>query len=77
MTKKEFDLIKEVINERIKLDNIGPAVRLVTLYDRFELINNRVTEQLFNCLRNGIYVTCSMYDELKSLEDEKEVKRND
>ena len=26
MTKKEFDLIKEVINERIKLDDIGPAV---------------------------------------------------
>ena len=23
MTKKEFDLIKEVINERIKLDDIG------------------------------------------------------
>lgn len=34
MTKKEFDLIKEVINERIKLDDIGPAVRLVTLYNR-------------------------------------------
>lgn len=46
MTKKEFDLIKEVINERLKLDNIGPAIRLVTLYD-----------------------------ELKSLEDEKEVDR--
>lgn len=29
MTKKEFDLIKEVINERLKLDDIGPAVRLV------------------------------------------------
>lgn len=34
MTKKEFDLIKEVINERLKLDDIGPAVRLVTLYNR-------------------------------------------
>ena len=62
MTKKEFDLIKEVINERIKLDDIGPAVRLVTLYNRHELINYRVTECLFNCLRNGIYVTCSIYD---------------
>lgn len=30
MTKKEFGLIKEVINERIKLDDIGQAVRLVT-----------------------------------------------
>ena len=69
MTKKEFDLIKEVINERIKLDDIGPAVRLVTLYNRHELINNRVMKQLFNCLRNGIYVTCDMYDEFKSLED--------
>ena len=69
MTKKEFDLIKEVINERIKLDDIGPAVRLVTLYNRHELINNRVMERLFNCLRNGIYVTCSMYDEFESLED--------
>ncbi len=78
MTKKEFDLIKEVINERIKLDDIGPAVRLVTLYNRHELINNRVMrvmERLYNCLKNGIYVTCDMYDELKSLEDEKEVDR--
>lgn len=75
MTKKEFDLIKEVINERLKLDNIGPAIRLVTLYNRHELINDRVMERLFNCLRNGIYVTCNMYDELKSLEDEKEVDR--
>lgn len=75
MTKKEFDLIKEVINERLRLNDIGPAVRLVTLYNRHELINDRVMERLFNCLRNGIYVTCNMYDELKSLEDEKEVDR--
>ena len=34
MAKKEFDLIKEVINERIKLDDIGPAVRLVTLDEK-------------------------------------------
>lgn len=68
MTEKEFDLIKEVINERIKLDDIGPAVRLVTLYNRHELINDRVMERLFNCLRNGIYVTCNMYDELKEME---------
>ena len=68
MTKKEFDLIKEVINERIKLDDIGPAVRLVTLCNRFELINNRVMERLFNCIRNGIYITCSMYEELKEME---------
>lgn len=73
MTKKEFDLIKEVINERIKLDDIGQAVILVMLYNRHELINNRVMERLFNCIRNGIYVKCSMYDELKSLEDEKKV----
>lgn len=77
MTEKEFDLIREVINERIKLDDIGPAVRLVTLYNRHELINDRVMERLFNCIRNGIYVTCSMYDELINLEDEKEAKRND
>ena len=75
MTKKEFDLIKEVINERLKMDDIGPAIRLVTLYNLYELINDRVMERLFNCLRNGIYVTCNMYDELKSLEDEKEVDR--
>lgn len=72
MTRNEFDLIKEVINERLKLDDIGPAVRLVTLYNCHKLINNRVTERLYNCLRNGIYVTCSMYDEFRSLEDEKE-----
>lgn len=68
MTRQEFDLIKEVINERLKLDDIDQAVRLVTLYKRHELINNRVMERLFNCLRNGIYVTCSMYDELKEME---------
>ena len=50
-------------------------IRLVTLYNRHELINDRVMERLFNCLRNGIYVTCNMYDEFKSLEDEKEVDR--
>lgn len=69
MTRQEFDLIKEVINERLKMDDIVPAVRLVTLYNRFELINNRVMERLFNCIRNGIYVTCNMYDEFKSLEE--------
>lgn len=68
MARQEFDLIKEVINERLKLDDIGPAVRLITLYNRHELINNRVMERLFNCLRNGIYITCSMYDELKEME---------
>ena len=68
MTRNEFDLIKEVINERIKLDNIGPAIRLVTLYNRHELINNKAMERLYNCLRNGIYVTRSMYDDLKEME---------
>lgn len=75
MTRNEFNLIKEVMNERLKLDDIGPAMRLVTLYNRHELINDRVMERLFNCLRNGIYVTCNMYDEFKSLEDEKKVDR--
>lgn len=75
MTKKEFDLIKEVINDRLKMDDIGPAVRLVTLYNRHKLINNRVMERLYNCLKNGIYVACNVYDELKSFEDEKEVDR--
>lgn len=68
MTKKEFDLIKEVINDRIKLEDIGPAVRLVSLYNRHGLINNIVTKRLYNCIRNGIYVTCSMYDEFKEME---------
>lgn len=75
MTKKEFNLIKEVINERLKMDDIGPAVRLVTLYNRHELINDRVMRRLYNCLKNEIYITCSMYDEFESLEDEKEVDR--
>lgn len=69
MTKKEFDLIKEVINDRLKMDDIGPAVRLVSLYNRHKLINNRVMERLYNCIRNEIYITCSMYDEFKSLEE--------
>lgn len=68
MTRNEFDLIKEVINDRLKMDDIGPAVRLVTLYNRHGLINNIVTKRLYNCIRNGIYVTCSMYDEFKEME---------
>ena len=68
MTKKEFDLIKEVINDRLKMDDIGPAVRLVTLYNRHGLINNIVMERLYNCIRNEIYITCSMYDEFKEME---------
>lgn len=68
MTKNEFDLIKEVINDRLKMEDIGPAVRLVTLYNRHGLINNIVTKRLFNCIRNEIYITCSMYDEFKEME---------
>lgn len=68
MTKKEFDLIKEVINDRLKMDDIGPAVRLVTLYNRHGLINNIVMERLYNCIRNEIYITCSMYDDFKEME---------
>lgn len=68
MTKNEFDLIKEVINERLKMDDIGPAVRLVTLYNRHGLINNIVMKRLYNCIRNEIYITCSMYDEFKEME---------
>lgn len=68
MTKKEFDLIKEVINDRLKMDDIGPAVRLVTLYNRHGLINNIVIKRLYNCIRNEIYITCSMYDEFKEME---------
>ena len=54
--------------DRKYIESLSNAVRLVTLYNRHELINNRVMERLFNCLRNGIYVTCSMYDELKEME---------
>lgn len=75
MTRNEFDLIKEVINERLKMDDIEPAVRLVTLYNRHKLINDRVMKRLYNCIRNDIYVTCSMYDEFESLEDKKTVDR--
>lgn len=67
MTKREFDLIKEVINDRLRMDDIGPAVRLVTLYNHHKLINDRVTKRLFNCIRNEIYITCSMYDEFKEM----------
>lgn len=75
MTKKEFDLIKEVINDRLKMEDIGPAVRLVSLYNRHGLINNIVMKRLYNCIRNEIYITCSMYDEFESLEEKKEVVR--
>ena len=73
MTKKEFDLLKEVINDRLKMEDIGPAVRLVSLYNRHGLINNIVTKRLYNCLRNEIYITCSMYDDFKEME----LKEND
>lgn len=69
MTRKEFDLIKEVINYRLKVDDIGQAVMLVTLYNRHGLINNRVTKRLYNCIINCVYITCSMYDDFKSLEE--------
>lgn len=73
MTEKEFDLIKEVINECLKYGNIYKAVELLTLYRRFQLIDNRVMECLFNCIRQGIYVTCSMYFELKVMKKLKEM----
>lgn len=57
------------------MDDIGPTIRLVILYKRHELINKKVMDRLYNCIRNGIYITCSIYDELKSLEDEKEDDR--
>ena len=68
MTKKEFDLLKEVINDRLKMEDIGPAIRLVTLYNRHGLINNIVMKRLYNCIRNEIYITCSMYDEFEEME---------
>ena len=67
MTEKEFNLIKYVINDGLKKEDINATIRLVTLYSEFELINYRVRERLYNCLRNGIYVTCSMYDDLKEM----------
>lgn len=75
MTEKEFDLIKEVINDRLRMDDIGPAVRLVSLYNRHGLINNRVMERLYNCIRNDIYITCSMYDEFKEMEKKENDKK--
>lgn len=60
MTEKEFDFLKEEINEGLR--------NIVCAFNRFELISNGAMEHLFNCLRNGIYVTCSMYDELKEME---------
>ena len=68
MTEKEFYFLKEEINEGLRNNNIRPAVHTICAFNRFELINNRVMENLFNCIRNGIYVTCSMYDELKGIE---------
>ena len=65
MTEKEFDLIKEVINQCLKYGNICQAVRLVTLYRRFQLIDDRVMESLYSCIKKGRFITCSMYDELK------------
>ena len=68
MTEKEFNLLKEEINEGLRNKNIRPAVHIICAFNRFELISNRAMEHLFNCLRNRIYVTCSMYDSLKEME---------
>lgn len=68
MTGKEFYLLKEEINEDLRNKKIRPAVHIVCAFNRFELINNRAMECFFNCIRHGIYVTCSMYDELKEME---------
>lgn len=68
VTEKEFYLLKEEINEGLRNKNIRPAVHIVCMFNRFELVNNRVMECLFNCIRKGIYLTCSMYDELKEME---------
>lgn len=46
MIEKEFNLIQEVINERLKMDDIGTAVRLVTLYNRINKLNE--FERLLN-----------------------------
>lgn len=72
MTRQEFDLIKEVINECLKKGDIRPAVRLVMICNRHKLINDRTMDSLFNYIRNRIYVTCSMYYELKKLEKKDE-----
>lgn len=68
MTEKEFNLLKEEINEGLRNKNIRPAFHIVCAFNRFELISNRAMENLFNCIMHGIYVTCSMYDELKEME---------
>lgn len=68
MTEKEFYFLKEEINEGLRNKNIRPAVHIVCAFNRFGLINNRAMECLFNRIRHGIYVTCSMYDELKEME---------
>lgn len=68
MTEKEFYLLKEEINEGLRNKNIRPAVHIVCAFNRFELIINKVMELLFNCIRHEIYVTCSMYNELKEME---------
>lgn len=59
---KTYTIINKYLCERGLLDNIDPVARLVTLYNRHGLTNNRVMEMLYNCIRNGIYITCSMYD---------------
>jgi hypothetical protein len=68
MTEKEFNLLKEEINEGLRNKNIRPAVHIICAFNRFDLISNISMENLFNCLRNRIYVTCSMYDSLKEME---------
>ena len=68
MTEKEFYFLKEEINESLRNHNIMPAVHIICALNRFELINDRIMERLFDCLRNQVYVTCSMYDEIKGVE---------
>lgn len=68
MTEKDFDLIKEVINECLKYGNIYQAIGFVTLFRHFQVIDDRVMESLYSCIRKGRFVTCSMYDKLKEME---------
>ena len=68
MNEKIFDLLKEEINTGLINKDIRPAVHIVCTFNRFELINDRNMEYLLNCIAHEIYVTCSMYDELKEME---------
>lgn len=76
MDEKEIDIDYK---KMIVLKGNKPVYKIIERYSnkthKMLLPRLEVMERLYNCLRNGIYITCSMYDEFRNLENEKAVDK--